>query len=264
MVVTNIKGLLSFIQIGNRFNRKVIMSKKENYYFQDSFMGVPIKCDPAYPSLITIIEALYVMVYGGVKVYPRPRGYHVRLRFTKRMTSRTFSARLSTFFQRKSGYVPLRLTVVECDEDEEGLHHHFAIILNDRLDRRSSLQHFMAQLLAGGFLANYQVICPDIDAYGHHLRTLEEKDSYFEWMTYLAKVATKAKIGQVWSPCRAVSRLLMEWKLAGKPDLRKQLFDQHPKDSIETVDIFHLMQLADVSPIVMVPRATSSALYGVI
>ncbi|KAA0984816.1 hypothetical protein [Pseudomonas sp. ANT_J28] len=239
------------------------MSKKENHYFQDSFMGVPIKCDPAYPSLIKIIEALYVMVYGGVKVYPRPRGYHVRLRFTKRMTSRTFSARLSTFFQRKSGYVPLRLTVVECDEDDEGLHHHFAIILNDRLDRRSSLQHFMAQLLVGGFLANYQVICPHNDAFGHHLRTTEEKDSYFEWMTYLAKVATKADTGQVWSPCRVVSRALKEWRLAGKPDLRKQLFYQHPKDSIATIDVFDLMQLSDVSPIVMASPTASNMLCGV-
>ncbi|WLG52243.1 hypothetical protein [Pseudomonas sp. FP1742] len=240
------------------------MSKKENHHFLNRFMGVSVKCDLAYPSLIKIIEALYVMVYGCTKAYTRQRGYHVRLRFTDKMDSRKFSARLTTFYKRKSDYIPLRLTVVECDEDEEGLHHHFAIILNDRLDRRSSLQRFMAQLLAGGFLADYKVVCPDIDAYGHHLRTLEEKDSYFEWMTYLAKVATKAEIGQVWSSCRAVSCALKEWKLAGKSDLRKQLFDQRPKDSIATVDIFDLMQLVDVSPIVMVPRATSSALYGVI
>lgn len=227
-------------------------------------MGVSVKCDFDYPSLINIIEALYVMVYGCAKVYTRPRGYHVRLRFTEKMDSRKFSARLSTFFKRKSDYIPLRLTVVECDEDGEGLHHHFAIILNDRLDRRSSLQHFMAQLLARGFLADYSVVCPDIDAYGHHLRTLEEKDSYFEWMTYLAKVATKAELGQVWSPCRAVSRTLKEWKLAGKPDLRKQLFDQPSKDSVAVVDIFEVMQLVDVPSIVMVSPEASVVSYGVI
>ncbi|SEF00767.1 hypothetical protein SAMN04490194_6058 [Pseudomonas migulae] len=204
------------------------------------------------------------MVYGCTKVYTRQRGYHVRLRFTEKMDSRKFSARLSTFFKRKSDYVPLRLTVVECDEDEDGLHHHFAIMLNDRLDRRPCLEHFMARLFAGGFLANYEVVCPNIDAYGHHLRTLEEKDSYFEWMTYLAKVATKAENGQVWSPCRAVSRALKEWKLAGRPDLRKQLFDQYTKDSVAVVDIFELMQLIDVPPIVMVSHKASNSLYGAI
>lgn len=240
------------------------MSKKEKHHFQNSFMGVSVKCATDYPSFINIIEALYVMVYGCAKVYARQRGYHVRLRFTGEMDSRKFSARLSTFFKRKSNYIPLRLTVVECDEDGEGSHHHFAIILNDRLDRRSSLNRFMAKLMDGGFLADYKVIGPDSDPYGHHLRTLEEKDSYFEWMSYLAKVATKADAGQVLSQCRVVSRVLKEWRLAGKPDLRKQLFDQHPKDSIATVDVFELMQLVDVSPVVMLTRTASSVLYGAI
>jgi hypothetical protein len=173
------------------------------------------------------------------------------------MDSRKFSARLSTFFKRKSGYIPLRLTVVECDEDKDGLHHHIAIILNDRLDRRSSLERFMARLFAGGFLANYEVICPKIDAYGHHLRTLEEKDSYFKWMTYLSKVATKAGTGQVWSPCRIVSRAVKEWRLAGMPDLRKQLFDQQSKDGVSTVDVFELVQLVDASSLVMLPSMAS-------
>ncbi|MEB0043705.1 MULTISPECIES: hypothetical protein [unclassified Pseudomonas] len=236
----------------------------KEYYFHNRFMEVPVKCDSSYPSITKILEALYVMIYEGTKARSRPRGYHVRLRFTKKMTSQTFSARLSTFYKRKSGYTPLRLTVVECDEDEEGLHHHFAIILNDRLDRRSSLQRFMAQLLAGGFLADYKVVCPDTDAFGHHLRTLEEKDSYFEWMTYLAKVATKADTGQVWSTCRVVSRALKEWKLAGKPDLRKQLFDQHPKDSVAVVDIFEDLQLVIYRTIVMVPRTASTASHRTI
>lgn len=201
-------------------------------------MGVPVKCGTDYPSLINIIEALYVMVYGCAEVYTRQRGYHVRLRFTKKMDSRTFSARLSTFFKRKSGYVPLRLTVVEFDKDEEGLHYHFAIILNDSVDRMSSLQRFMARLFAGGFLADYKVIRPDLDAYGHHLRTIEEKDGYFNWMSYLAKTATKPESGQVWSPCRAVSRLLKEWKLSGKPDLRCQYFPSNSGQTIEGCGIF--------------------------
>jgi hypothetical protein len=211
------------------------MSKKEIYHFQNRFMEVPVKCNSEYPSLTKIIEALYVMVYGCTKAYSRQRGYHVRLRFTEKMDSRKFSARLAMFYKRKSDYRPLRFTVVECDEDEEGLHHHFAIILDDRLDRKSSLNRFMAKLMDGGFLSDYKVIGPDSDPYGHHLRTHEEKDSYFEWMTYLAKVATKADTGQVWSPCRVVSRALKEWKLAGKPDLRRQWFDLPTKDKADDV-----------------------------
>ncbi|WP_130930675.1 hypothetical protein [Pseudomonas sp. Sample_24] len=240
------------------------MLKKEKHYFLKRFMGVSIKCDTNYPSLVKIIEALYVMVYGCTKAYNRQRGYHVRLRFTEKMDSRKFSARLATFYKRKSDYIPLRLSVVECDEDEEGLHHHFAIILNDRLDRKSSLSRFMANLMEGGFLSDYKVIGPDIDPYGHHLRILEEKDSYFEWMSYLAKVATKAEIGQVWSPCRAISRALKEWKLAGKPDLRQKLLDQLPKDSIATGDVVELMQLVDVPSVVMLPRTVPGVLYGAI
>ncbi|MDR7281497.1 hypothetical protein J2X84_000311 [Pseudomonas corrugata] len=179
------------------------------------------------------------------------------------MDSRKFSARISTFFKRKSGYIPLRLTAVEQDENEEDLHYHYAVILNDQLDRKSSLQHFMGQLMAGGFLADYKVIAPKIDPYGHHLRSLEERDSFYNWMSYLAKVETKAATGQVWSSCRIVSDALKEWKLAGKPDLRKQLFDQAPKDSATTVDIWQLMQLPDLPPITMMPRTRPNTLHSV-
>ncbi|MGV8862408.1 MAG: hypothetical protein ACOH2O_12050 [Pseudomonas sp.] len=178
------------------------------------------------------------------------------------MDSRKFSARFATFFTRKSGYIPLRLTAVEQDEDEEGLHYHYAVILNDKLDRKSSLQNLLGQLKARGFLSDYKVIAPKIDPYGHHLRTLAERDSYYNWMTYLAKVETKADTGQVWSPCRVVSRALEEWQLAGKPDLRKQLFVQPPKDNVTTVDVFELMQLVDVSPVVMVSHAGPETLFG--
>lgn len=204
------------------------MTTKENYHFQNRFMGVPVKCSSEYPSLKEIIEALYVMTYGCVKSHTRQRGYHVRIRFTEKMDSRKFSARLTTFFRRKSNYIPLRLTVAESDQDEKGLHYHFAIILNDRLDRKSSLNHLMAKLMDGGFLSDYKVIAPKSNPYGHHLQMLEDKDSFFEWMSYLAKVATKAEIGQVWSPCRCVSQAVKLWKTAGKPDLRR---DFHLKES---------------------------------
>jgi hypothetical protein len=240
------------------------MSKIENYYFQDRFVGASIKCEESFPSLIKIIEALYVMVYGCAKVYSRQRGYHIRVRFTEKIDSRKFSARLSTFFKRKSGYIPLRLTVVEQDEDEESLHYHYAIILNDRHDKISSLNRFMAELFAGGFLSDYKVIAPKIDPYGHHLRVPEERDSYFKWMTYLAKVETKAVKGQVWSCCRAVSRALKEWNSAGKPDLRKQLSDYAPKDDIATVDVFEFMQVINVPAIIATPRMPPNCSHGAI
>lgn len=236
------------------------MSKIENQYFQDRFMGVPVKCDTSYPSITKILEALYLMVYECTNVYSRPRGYHVRVRFTEKMDSQKFSARISTFFKRKSGYIPLRLTVVEQDEDEEGVHYHYAVILNDRLDRKSSLQRLMNQLKDGGFLSDYKVIPPKIDPYGHHLRTLEERDSYFKWMSYLAKVETKAANRQVWSPGSVIGDAVKKWNLAGKPDLRKKLFDQAMKDSVTTVDILEFMQPFDISLTTIMPDAAPVAL----
>lgn len=84
-------------------------------------MEMSVKCSSEYPSLIKIIEALYVMVHGCTNAYARHRGYHVRLRFTETMDSREFSARLTIFSKRKSGYTALRLTVVECDEDDSAI-----------------------------------------------------------------------------------------------------------------------------------------------
>lgn len=239
------------------------MPENKKHYSQNKFMGVSVKCRTDYPSLIQILEALYVMVYGCTKAYVKQRGYHVRLRFTEKMDSRKFSARLSTFYKRKSGYIPLRLTAVELDEDEEDLHYHYAVILNDQLDRKSSLQHFLGKLMAGGFLADYKVIAPKIDPYGHHLRSLEERDSFYNWMSYLAKVETKPATGQVLSSCRIITDALKEWKLAGKPDLRKQLFDQAPKERVETVDVFEIMQLIDVPPIDLMPYTPPGSFYGV-
>lgn len=245
-------------------SKKNNVVKNEKHYFNDRFMGVPIKCGSDYPSLSKILEALYVMVYEGSKAFPRPRGYHLILRFTEKMNSSTFSARLSTFYERKSGYTPLRLKVVEHDKDEDGLHHHFAIVLNDRLDCKSSLQRFMAKLKKGGFLANYEVIAPKNDPYGHHLRNLEEKDSYFKWISYLAKVYSKPETGQIWSSCKALSRALKEWKLAGKPDLRKQLLDRHQVDTGSSVDASGFIQLIDVSVVGLMPPAPPGLRYGVV
>ena len=108
------------------------------------------------------------------------------------------------------------------------------------MDRRSSIEHFIALLFIGGVLVNYKVVCPDIDAFGHHLWTLEEKYRYFEWMTYLAKVVTKADTGQVWTFYRALANTLKGWRLAGMPDLREQLFDFDQADKNATADILGL------------------------
>jgi hypothetical protein len=59
-------------------------------------------------------------------------------------------------------------------------------------------------------------------------------------MTYLAKVATKADTGQVWSSCRALANTLKGWKLAGMPDLREQLFGFDQADKSATADILGL------------------------
>lgn len=187
-------------------------------YIQDNYMGVPIKCNAGYPSFENIIQALYVLVYGATETLRHPRGYHVRTRFTDKMSPAEYSANINNYYRKKSNYLPLRVTVIE--NDETGVHHHHAVILNDKKDKKASLQHIHAKLKHEGKLADYSVIGPDHDAYGHHLQSLEDLDSFFKWMTYLAKIKSKPNRHQLWSGSRKVTSLLKQWRKNGKPNLR--------------------------------------------
>lgn len=200
-------------------------AKKNGCYVQDSYMGVPIKCNASYPVVTRILEALYVMVYEGSTLYSRVRGFHVRFRFTDKMNCRTFSARLSTYYRRKSAYTPMRVTVAEYDDGEKSIHYHMAILLDDRKDTKASLQHFMARLFSSGFIKDYKVISPTRDVRGFKLDALSDLDGFFEWMTYLAKTSTKVHGVQSWAPCRALSGLIRLWVDNQKPNLRMQSVD---------------------------------------
>jgi hypothetical protein len=187
-------------------------------YIQDHYMGASIKGNARYPTVENILQALYVMVYGVVQTLHHPRGYHVRTRFSDKMTSSEYSAHINNFYKKKSKYTPLRVTVTE--NDETGVHHHHAFVLNDKKDKKSSLQHIHAKLKKEGKLVDYSVIAPDHDPYGHDLKRTEDLDSYFKWMTYLAKSTSKPNRHQLWSGSRQITTTLKEWRKQGKPNLR--------------------------------------------
>ncbi|MBK5354369.1 hypothetical protein JFU37_17905 [Pseudomonas sp. TH41] len=181
-------------------------------------MGTSINCNLTRPTLENILEALYVLIYGVTETLKYPRGYHVRTRFTDQMTSSEYSAHINNFYKSKSKYSPQRMTIIE--NDDTGVHHHHAIILNDKLDRKSSLQYLHAKLKKNGKLNDYSIICPKHDSYGHSLTSTEDLDSYFEWMTYLAKTKSKPDRHQLWSGSRLLTSMLKDWRRNGKPDLR--------------------------------------------
>jgi hypothetical protein len=192
--------------------------KHKPQYILDQYQGIPIKCNAQYPTFENIVQALYILVYGASRAFRYARGYHVRTRFTDKMTCSEYSAHLNNYYKIKFKYIPLRVTVSETDES--GIHHHHAIILNDKLSRKSSLQHLHAKLKKEGKLADYSIIAPDHDKYGHHLQTIEDLDSYFKWMTYLAKIKSKPIKHQLWSGSRQVTSMLKEWRDNKMPDVR--------------------------------------------
>lgn len=189
-------------------------------YIQDRYMGASIKCNAEHPALENILQALYVLVYGAAHTLHNPRGYHVRTRFSDQMTSSEYSAHINNYYKKKSKYIPLRVTVTE--NDDTGVHHHHAFVLNDKKDRKYSLQHIHAKLKKDGKLLDYSIIAPEHDPYGHDLETADDLDSYFKWMTYLAKSRSKTDRHQQWSGSRLVTKTLKEWRAKGKPNLRRQ------------------------------------------
>lgn len=195
------------------------MSFRLNHrWVQDSFMGTPIQCNKNHPSIRNILETLYVLVYGCARSFRHPRGYHVRTRLANEATPAQYSAHFNNFYKLKSGYIPLRVSVKELDDS--GFHFHHAVILKDKFDTKASLQALHAKMYKEGILQDYSIICPKSDKYGQHLETDQDFDSYFKWMSYLAKVWTKPEQGQILSGSRQVTTKLKRWKIIGKPDLR--------------------------------------------
>lgn len=188
-------------------------------YDQDHFMGKKINCKKDSPCLAAILEALYILTYECSRTVQSPRGFHVRFRLSPHVKISTVSARIATFYKRKSKYIPIRVLSTELDPREDSRHHHMAIVLNGKYDRISSLQHIMAELQSGGFINDYKVIAPTIDRFGQDLMSESGRDGYFGWLSYIAKTATKNLESQTWSSCRTVTERLKNWRANGRPNL---------------------------------------------
>ncbi|RZI23126.1 hypothetical protein [Pseudomonas orientalis] len=190
-----------------------------NKYNQDHFMGKKVKCNMVLSSRLNILEALYVMTYRSAQCFRCPLGFHIRVRFTERMDMRSFSARLTTHYQRNFDYNPLRVTVKEDDPDDDGVHYHIAIVIDGKINKKKSIQHFLAELKTGNFLHDYKVIPPTSNQHGQNLNSRNERDEYLEWMSYLAKTKTKKSQAQSISCCKKTQRDIADWKRKGKQDL---------------------------------------------
>lgn len=190
---------------------------KRKLFIQDQYKKTEIKCDPAHPTHENILEALYVLTYTNPGNLKSPRGFHIRTRFTNSMSLSEYSAHINNYFKAKSGYCPPRVTV--CETDKTGVHHHHAVVIDDKIDRIYSLRHIHAKLKQSGKLADYSIIPPAHDRYGNHLLTSSDKNTYFKWMTYIAKARSKVNRHQMWSGSRAVTTALSRWRKGGKHEL---------------------------------------------
>lgn len=202
-----------------------------NTYNQDHFMGKKVKCNIALTSRSNILEALYVMTYRSTQRFRCPLGFHIRVRFTEKMDMRSFSARLTTYYRRNFNYNPLRVSVKEDDPDDDGIHYHIAIVIEGKLNKKKSIQHFLAKLKSEDFLKDYKVIPPRTNPHGQTLNCKSEQDEYFEWMSYLAKTKTKIVQKQSISCCKTIRSDINDWKINGKKNLSER--QQHSRGTPE-------------------------------
>lgn len=214
----------------NNYKLKEMNLNNRILFDQNRYKESIIKCDFKRPTHENILEALYVLTYSNPGNLKSPRGFHIRTRFTDSMTLSQYSAHINNFYKAKSGYCPTRITV--CENDETGVHHHHAIVIDDTKDRIYSLRHLHAKLKKLGKLADYSIIAPRHDRYGHSLATLSDKDSYFKWMTYLAKSRSKPDKHQMWSGSRALTSALANWRKGGKPRLLPPDLEQRSRNTL--------------------------------
>lgn len=186
-------------------------------YNLQRFMGTEINCNSNRPCTLRYIEDLYVLSNLSDTVFKKPLGFHLRIRLNEDVSMAKFSAMLSKHY-RKSGYNPLRYTVKETDDT--GVHYHIAIVIDGRKNKKSSISHILAKLQQAGYLHDYKVIAHNAHPFGHPLEHQIDKDSFFRWMSYLAKTKTKATGKQNSSPSKKLASLIKDWRAQGKPDLR--------------------------------------------
>ncbi|WP_164707357.1 hypothetical protein [Metapseudomonas otitidis] len=190
-------------------------------YTEAKFHGLKINCGKHKPTNIRIIELIYIMTFISIENFKRPTGYHIRTRLSSKMNATEFSARLITHYKRKSGYSPLRVSVLEDDPLQGGRHYHHALILDARYDTHLSLNYFLSKLQKSGLLHDYYIQNHNDAPYGLKLDNEHSKAKYIEWTSYLAKTKTKATNTQTYSASRAISKDLASWKKSGSPTLNR-------------------------------------------
>lgn len=182
------------------------------------FKGKKINCSETRPSKEKQIEELYVLSNVSDTVFKQPLGFHLRVRLSDNTPMALFSALLTKHFS-KQGYLPLRYTVKE--KDKTGFHYHIAIVIEGKKNKKTIISNLLAKLKRAGKLNDYDLISPTAYPFGHPLQRQEDKDAFFEWVSYLAKTRTKIEGVQSSSPSKELATLIRKWKSEGKPDLSK-------------------------------------------
>lgn len=182
------------------------------------FKGKKINCSETRPSKEKQIEELYVLSNVSDTVFKQPLGFHLRVRLSDNTSMALFSALLTKHFS-KQGYLPLRYTVKE--KDKTGFHYHIAIVIEGKKNKKTVISNLLAKLKRAGKLNDYDLISPTAYPFGHPLQRQEDKDAFFEWVSYLAKTRTKIEGVQSSSPSKELATLIRKWKSEGKPDLSK-------------------------------------------
>lgn len=195
------------------------MTKHKPKFIESEFNEVEINCDHNRPTNEKILALLYVMTYEVSQTLNRPCGFHIRVRFTGRMTASSFSARLAIYYQRKSSYKPLWVCTAETDPAQDELHYHYAIILDARHDSISSLWYLLGKLQKNGFIYDYHIKGHDDARLGLPLNNSENLAKYLYWLSYIGKTKTKPLGRQTYSASHSVNTATKKWITEGKPHL---------------------------------------------
>lgn len=190
-------------------------------YTDTTFKGLKINCNKKKPTNQKILESLYVMTFTSANELKRPIGCHIRTRLSKKMSATEFSSRLSTYFRRKSGYLPLRISVLENDPLQGGQHYHHALIIDNKHDTYLSIHYFLADLRKRGFLHDYSIQKHKDAPHGLNLTEDYNKEKFFYWLSYIAKTRTKKENSQIYSASRKISKDVRSWRESKSPKLTK-------------------------------------------
>lgn len=185
------------------------MKKKE--YYQATYMSFDINCGPKKPCYLGILSSLFERIQISKKLFSQPIGFHVRIRLRENVDIRSITDRLNKHYQLKTKhrkvehtFKPLWVRVSEHDPDQDGYHHHLAIILDRKKARKLGLHNLFSQLKEDKFLGDYKIIPSDLPKYknGVPLKDHEGIANYFYWLSYIAKSRTKENIHQTFSSSR--------------------------------------------------------------